>query len=502
MTIKTALISVYDKDGLEDFAVALRTLGIKIIASSGTAKYLENYGVEVKKTEEITGFSQMMGGRVKTLNPLIYGGILARREITGDMNDVKNFNIPLIDMVVVNLYPFFEKLQEGISEDELIEFIDIGGPSMIRASAKNFKDVVVITDKNDYFTIIEEIRKSGNVSMKTRKKLASKAFALTSAYDSAIHTYFSEENNFGDYFSLPLKKVKDLRYGENPHQKAALYKNIVRTGATISFEKLSGKELSYNNYRDADIAWKVVSEFDREIVCCGLKHNSPCGVAVGQTVSESYEKMLSCDPISIFGGIIAFNNKVDVETAKKMKKLFFEILIAPDYEEEALKILAKKKKLVILKGIMKPQDNLELISIDGGLLVQERDVEMIEKWKVVTDRSIDAELKEELEFAYKVVKYVKSNSIVVSKNKMAVGVGAGQVNRIWAATQALERGKGAKVLASDAFFPFDDVVKEAGKHGIRAIIQPGGSIRDKDSIEACNKLGIAMVFTGTRHFKH
>ncbi len=499
--IKNALISVYHKEGIYEFALALNTLGVKIMSSSKTAQYLRDKGINVEKIEDITGFLEIMNGRVKTLHPFIHAGILARRSNTDDMETLRKMNIKPIDMVVVNLYPFFEKAKEGLSIETITDYIDIGGPTMIRAAAKNFGDVVVVVDKNDYQPIIDELKSKGNIDIQIRRRLAFKAFNLTAAYDAAISSYFQEER-YPKYFNLPVQRVDLLRYGENPHQSAAVYKNMIANGATLNFEQISGMKLSYNNYRDADIAWKIVSEFNDNVVCCGLKHSSPCGVAVGEDALSAYKKMYSCDPISIFGGIVAFNTTVDYNAAIEMKKLFFEVLIAPDYTAKALEVLKKKKKLRILKAKFKPQDDLEILSVDGGFLVQERDRNVFDNWEVVTNTKPDENLIEDLKFAYTIVKYAKSNSIVVSKDLAAIGIGGGQTNRIWAAKQALERAKNAEVLASDGFFPFDDVVKEASKYSIRAIIQPGGSIRDKDSIKACNENGIAMIFTKTRHFKH
>lgn len=498
--IKRALISVYDKTGILELAKTLIDKDIEIISSGGTYKYLKDNNIEVKEISEITKSDEMLDGRVKTLHPIIHGGILAIRDNEDHMNTLKNRDIQTIDMVIVNLYPFFEKLKEDLSFEEKVEFIDIGGPTMLRAAAKNFKDVVVVSDINDYKEVINQI-KEGQVSFNFRKKLAGKVFNLMSAYDAAISNFLLGDEEYPEYLSVSYKKLQSLRYGENPHQKAVYYGSTEFEGAMNSFEVLNGKELSYNNIKDLDIAWKVVNEFD-EIACCALKHNTPCGVAVADTVRDAYVRAYNCDTVSIFGGIVALNRKIDKETAEKMTEIFLEVVAAPEFDDDALEVLKTKKNLRVIKCNRKPTDKNFLVSVDGGVLVQNEDNKLIESLDTVTERKASEEEIENMIFAMKVVKYVKSNAIVVAKDKMAVGIGGGQVNRIWAACEALERGKGATVLASDAFFPFDDTVNEASKYGIKAIIQPGGSIRDKDSIEACNKLGMTMVVTGIRHFKH
>ncbi len=498
--IKRALISVYDKTGILELAKTLIDKDIEIISTGGTYKYLKDNNIEVKEISEITKSDEMLDGRVKTLHPIIHGGILAIRDNEDHMNTLKNRDIQTIDMVIVNLYPFFEKLKEDLSFEEKVEFIDIGGPTMLRAAAKNFNDVVVVSDINDYKEVINQI-KEGEVSFNFRKKLAGKVFNLMSAYDAAISNFLLGDEEYPEYLSLSYKKLQSLRYGENPHQKAVYYGSTEIEGAMNNFEVLNGKELSYNNIKDLDIAWKVVNEFD-EIACCALKHNTPCGVAVADTVREAYVRAYNCDTVSIFGGIVALNRKIDKETAEKMIEIFLEVVAAPEFDEDALEVLKTKKNLRVIKCNRKPADKNFLVSVDGGVLVQNENNKLIESLDTVTERKASEEEIKNMIFAMKVVKYVKSNAIVVAKDKMAVGIGGGQVNRIWAACEALERGKGATVLASDAFFPFDDTVNEASKYGIKAIIQPGGSIRDKDSIEACNKLGMTMVITGIRHFKH
>lgn len=498
--IKRALISVYNKQGLLELAQFLTGREVEIISTGGTYRYLVENNIKVTEVSEVTGFDEILDGRVKTLHPAIHAGILARRDNKAHMDTIKSKNILPIDMVVVNLYPFFDKVCDNISFDEKIEFIDIGGPTMIRAAAKNFKDVIVVTDVEDYSPIIEEIKSSGDVRYELRRKLAGKVFNLMSAYDGAISNFLLEEE-YPEYLSLSYKKSEDLRYGENPHQSAAYYTETVGKAPMKNFEQLSGKKLSYNNMRDMDMAWKAVNEFD-QICCVAVKHNTPCGVAIGKDLHEAYVRAYECDPTSIFGGIIALNRKVDVKTAEEIVKIFVEIVIAPDFDGDAVEVLEQKKNLRIIKCEARPTNDYEIAKLDGGILVQSADVELVDVMKVVTEKKPSKEEMDNLIFGMKVCKYVKSNAIVVVKDFMAKGIGGGQVNRIWPACQALDRAKDGVVLASDAFFPFNDVVVEAAKYGIKAIIQPGGSIRDEDSIEECNKNGISMVFTGTRHFKH
>lgn len=498
--IKRALISVYNKENVLELADFLKGLGVEILSTGGTYKYLKENGIEVIEVSDVTGFEEILDGRVKTLHPKIHGGILARRENTKHMETLERKNITPIDMVVVNLYPFFDKVDEDLSFDDKIEFIDIGGPSMLRSAAKNFMDVIVLTDTKDYKAVIEEIKETKDVSYEFRKHLAGKVFNLTSAYDAAISNFMLDDK-YPEYLTIPYKKSIDLRYGENPHQSAAYYTKAIGKGAMKNIIQLNGKELSYNNIKDMDIAWKVVNEFE-ETVCCAVKHNTPCGVALGDDVLDSYIKAYECDPVSIFGGVVAFNKTVDKNAAQELVKIFLEIVIAPDFEEEALEILKQKKNLRVIKSENRPVKDIEVVSVNGGLLAQDSDKELIKELKYVTEKVPNNEETEDLIFGMKVVKYVKSNAIVVVKDKMAKGIGGGQVNRIWAAAEALDRAKDGVVMASDAFFPFDDVVAEAAKYNIKAIIQPGGSIRDEDSIKACNEHNIAMIFTGIRHFKH
>ena len=500
---KRALISVFDKDGVLDFAKFLVSKDVEIISTGGTYRYLKENEIDVIEINEVTNFPEMLDGRVKTLHPLVHAGILAIRDNEEHMNTLKERSIHTIDYVIVNLYPFFEKVKEDLTFEEKVEFIDIGGPTMLRAAAKNFQDVVVISNKEDYSKVIEEINENGEVSYKFKKKLAGKVFNLMSAYDAAISNFMlaDDEEEYPEYLSVSYKKMQSLRYGENSHQTAAVYASTMLDGAMNTFETLNGKELSYNNFKDVDIAWKCANEFD-EPACCALKHNTPCGVAVGNDVYEAYMKAYEVDPTSIFGGIIGFNRKVDKKAAEEMVKIFLEVIAAPDYDDDALEILKTKKNLRVLKFQNTPKAEKYMVTVDGAMLVQEEDKKLIDEIKVVTEKTPTDEEMKDLLFGMKVVKYVKSNAIVTAHNGVAVGIGGGQVNRIWPTEDALKRGNGATILASDAFFPFRDVVDEAAKYGIKAIVQPGGSMRDQESIDACNEHGIAMVFTGYRHFKH
>ena len=505
---KRALISVFDKTGILEFAKFLDKKGIEIISTGGTYKYLKENGLTVLDVSEVTNFKEMLDGRVKTLHPNIHGGILAIRDNVEHMETIKNEGIDPIDFVVVNLYPFFKEVQTDKSFDEKIEFIDIGGPTMLRSAAKSFKDVTVICNIEDYEKVMQEIENNGDVTFETKKRLAGKVFNLTSAYDAAISNFLLEDE-YPNYLSMSYEKKFDLRYGENPHQSSAYYVSTTENGSMKDFEQLNGKELSFNNIRDMDIAWKVVGEFE-EPASCAIKHSTPCGVAVADNIYTAYTKAHDCDPVSIFGGIVALNREVDSKTAEELKKIFLEIVIAPSFTDEALEILKSKKNLRVIKSkIKQQQDKMEYVKVDGGLLVQQTNNKMIDKMNVVTDKAPTEQEKEDMILGMKVVKHVKSNAIVVVKDGMAIGVGTGQTNRIWATVHAIEHaqekiGKDLKgaVLASDAFFPFRDCVDTANEAGIKAIVQPGGSMRDQESIDACNEHGIAMVFTGIRHFKH
>ena len=500
--MKRALISVFDKNGILEFANFLVNHGVEIISTGGTYKHLKENGVPVIEVAEVTGAPEMLDGRVKTLHPVIHGGILAIRDNAEHMATIKERGISTIDMVVVNLYPFFKKVNEDLTFEEKVEFIDIGGPTMLRSAAKSFHDVVVISDTADYETVMKEME-AGEVTFETKKRLAGKVFNLTSAYDAAI-SQFLLGDEMPKYLNASYEKLMDLRYGENPHQKAAYYVSTTDTGAMKDFDQLNGKELSFNNLRDMDVAWRTVCEFT-EPACCGLKHSTPCGAAIGKNVYEAYTKAYECDPISIFGGIVALNKEVDADTAREMVKIFLEIVIAPSFTDEALEVLRTKKNLRVIKCKHTPQDKINMVKVDGGLLIQDEDLSFTTDYEAVTEKAPTAEEMENLIFGMKVVKHVKSNAIVVVKDMMAVGIGNGETNRIWPTRQAIERAgdkiEGA-ILASDAFFPFRDVVDECAKAGIKAIIQPGGSMRDQESIDACNEHGMSMVFTGMRHFKH
>lgn len=511
--MKRALISVYDKTGILDFTKFLIENNIEIISTGGTYKYLKENGIDVIEVSKITNSDEMLDGRVKTLHPNIHGGILAIRNKKEHMEVLKKREISTIDYVIVNLYPFFEKVEEDLSFEEKIEFIDIGGPTMLRSAAKSFKDVVVVSDIEDYKIVEEEIKNKADVSFEIRKKLAAKVFNLTSAYDAAISKFLFdslEENNlenvFPKYLNVSYSKEMEMRYGENSHQKAAYYTDNMNNGAMKNFTQLNGKELSFNNIRDMDLAWKVVTEFE-EICCCAVKHSTPCGVAIADSVSEAYQKTYEADYISIFGGIVAFNKEVDSKTAHLLSKTFLEIIIAPSFSENALKILKEKKNLRLIQCKIKAKDKFEIVKVDGGILFQETDKKLYDDLEVVTKKQVSSDEMRDLIFALKISKYVKSNAIVIAKNLQTLGIGGGEVSRIWATEKALERAKEKFdykdiIMASDAFLPFKDVVKLAAQKGVTAIIQPGGSMRDNESIEECNKNNIAMIFSKLRHFKH
>jgi len=502
---KRALISVSNKNNLIDFAKFLESKNYELISTGGTFKHLKEAGLNPIQIDEVTNFPEMLDGRVKTLHPKVHGGLLAVRDNEEHMKTVQEHGIELIDMVIVNLYPFFENVNKEISLEEKVEFIDIGGPSMLRSAAKNFASVTVVTDVEDYAKVQQEISENGDTTIETRKKLAGKVFNLTSAYDAAISQMLLNEE-YPEYLQASYQKVSDLRYGENPHQSAAYYVSTTENGAMKDFEILGGKELSFNNLRDMDLCWKVVNEFKDEMACCAVKHSTPCGVAIGNSALETYAKTFECDPISIFGGIIGMNYKVDAATAEELNKTFLEIVMATDFDEEALEILRKKKNLRIIKIKNPVSDKKTWVKIDGGILVQDVDDQFSTDFKVVTEIQPTEQQEKALLFAQRVVKYVKSNAIVVSNGIQAFGIGGGQVNRIWATEQAISRAKekfsGDLVLASDAFFPFRDVVDFCAKEGITAIVQPGGSVKDEDSIAAANEHKIPMMFTGMRHFLH
>jgi len=514
-----ALISVSDKTGIVEFARALTDLGVEIVSTGGTKAKLEQEGVRVIGISEVTGFPECLDGRVKTLDPHIHAGILAMRSNDEHMKQIKELDVTPIDLVVVNLYPFKETiLKEGVKLEEAIENIDIGGPTMLRSAAKNYQDVSVIIDPADYEVVLNELKEDKKVSLKTNFYLSSKVFEHTSAYDTLIANYMRQQRGaevLPEVITMTYEKVQDMRYGENPHQKAAFYKEVGNTkGQLTNLVQLHGKELSFNNINDTHGALELSKEFtEPTVVAC--KHANPCGVGSGTDIYEAYMKAYSSDPKSIFGGIIVANREVDEATALEINKIFIEIVIAPSFSEAALSVLQKKKNIRVLElkdiEVQQPETSYDLKKVSGGLLVQTIDSKLFEgDLKVVTKRQPTPDELADMEFTWKIVKYAKSNGIAIGKNTQSLGVGPGQVNRIWACNQAIDHcveALGAEALkgsslASDAFFPFPDCVEAAAASGITAIIQPGGSMKDQDSIDACDKYGITMVFTGMRHFKH
>lgn len=510
--MKRALISVWDKTGIVDFSKKLVDLGWEIISTGGTKKALQEAGLEVIDISDITGFPEAFDGRVKTLHPSIHGGLLHVRENEEHVKTLKELDMKPIDLVVNNLYPFKQTvLKEGVTHEEVIENIDIGGPSMIRAAAKNYRYVTVIVDPKDYEKVIDELRKNGETSLKTRGILARKVFQYTSNYDTLIANYFNEKDNvdFPDTITLTFEEKVGLRYGENPHQKAAFYREVGDNRGTLTgTTQLHGKELSFNNINDTNGALEILKEFEEPTVVA-VKHANPCGIGSGENLLEAYKKAYESDKVSIFGGIIAANREVDEEVAEMINNIFIEVVVAPSYTKQALEILKSKKniRLLELKDIMKNDyKSYDVKKVLGGILVQERDTVLLkEDLEVVTKRKPTEKELEELVFAWKAVKNVKSNSVVLVKDKGTIGIGMGQTNRIWAVEQAIEHSgekvKGS-VLASDGFFPFGDSIEALAKAGVTAVIQPGGSIRDEESIKAADENNMAMVFTHMRHFKH
>lgn len=513
--VQRALISVSNKEGIVEFAQGLRDIGIEIISTGGTAKTLKEKGIEVRDVSAYTGFPELLGGRLKTLHPKIHGGLLWRRDSEKDRKEIEANNIESIDMVVVNLYPFEQTVSRpDVRFDEAIENIDIGGPTMLRSAAKNFKDVVVIVDPSDYPLILNELRTNNNeVSMETKFNLARKVFSHTSRYDTLIFQYLNrqakEEDILPEFLNLSFRKVNNLRYGENPHQKAAIYRDPLYSGLSLVDAKiLQGKEMSYNNYLDSSAAIDLVREFEEPCAVI-VKHNNPCGVAIGDTLHSAYKKALETDPLSAFGGVIALNRGLDPATAEEIIKLFVEIIIAPSFDKEALKVLSKKPNIRLLEiDLSMPLTGLEMRKVQGGLLVQEKDTGMIEDFeslKVVTKRRPTDDELSALKFAWKVCKHVKSNAIVYTSKDQALGIGVGQTSRVdsaklgaMKALKSLEKS----VVASDAFFPHRDGIDFIAKVGVTAVIQPGGSIKDEDVIRAADEYNMAMVFTGMRHFRH
>lgn len=507
-----ALVSVSDKRGVVEFATALSELGFEIISTSGTLAALRNSGLKVTNISDVTGFPEICEGRVKTLHPKVHGGLLARRDKEDHMAQLAENDIETIDLVCVNLYPFEATIaKEGVTMEEAVENIDIGGPSMLRSAAKNYASVTVVCDPDDYAKVLEEIKAEGNTTLETRLALSAKAYTHTALYDSCIATYMRKAAGLNEKLFLSFDKAQDLRYGENPHQSATFY----RVGKEVSYsvahaKQLGGKELSYNNIQDANAALCIAREYS-EPFCVGLKHMNPCGAAVGADLKEAWTKAYEADKVSIYGGIVAVNRPLTGEVAEMMKPIFLEIVMAPSFEPEALEVFASKKNLRLLEvkmdNVKEPQP--QYVGVNGGLLVQAADVdckEVVEDM-CVTERKPSQEELVDLNFGWRVVKHVKSNAIVVVKNGATAGVGAGQMNRVGSAEIALEQAKAAGhteglVLASDGFLPFDDTVELASKYGVVAIVQPGGSIRDEDAIKKANEKGIAMLFTGMRHFKH
>lgn len=510
---KRALLSVSNKAGIVEFAKGLSNLGYELLSTGGTATALQAAGLTVLPVENITGFPECLDGRVKTLHPAIHAGLLAMRANPGHMAQLQKLGLSPIDIVVVNLYPFRETVAKpNVHFAEAIENIDIGGPTMLRAAAKNYQDVAVLCDPADYQPLLEELA-NGEISLQTKTNLCYKVFAHTAAYDAMISQYLfktTQEGLFPQQYTLTYTKAASLRYGENPHQLASVYTDGNSfPGSLLSAKQLNGKELSYNNYNDTEGALALLAEFNETCVVA-VKHATPCGVGCAETSAEAWQKAYEADKESVYGGVVAFNRPVSGEAAQSLAKVFLEIIIAPSFTEEALQILCQKKNLRLLElpGIAQPrQPGLEMRSLYGGLLVQERDTFLYneQELRVVTKTQPTQSQMADLIMAWKLVKHARSNGIAIAKNGQSLGIGPGQVNRAWATGQALERS-GDKVrgaaLASDAYFPFNDSVQAAAQYGIGAIIQPGGSIRDAESIQAADEAGIAMVFTGYRHFKH
>ncbi|QAY67039.1 bifunctional phosphoribosylaminoimidazolecarboxamide formyltransferase/IMP cyclohydrolase [Paenibacillus protaetiae] len=515
MAIRRALISVSDKSGIVEFSRELASQGVQIISTGGTFSLLQKEGVPVIGISDVTGFPEILDGRVKTLHPAVHSGLLAVRDDEEHQKAMKELGLDYIDLVVVNLYPFKETIAKpDVTYEDAIENIDIGGPTMLRSAAKNHAFVTVVVDSSDYAGVLEELKAEGDTTLATRKRLAAKVFRHTASYDSLISDYLSKQvgEPLPESYTVTYEKVQDLRYGENPHQKAAFYrKPLAEAGSLTAAEQLHGKELSYNNINDANAALAIVKEFNEPAVVA-VKHMNPCGVGIGQDIHEAYQKAYAADPTSIFGGIVAANRTLGAETAQLLSEIFLEIIIAPDFTPEALEILTKKKNIRLLKigeleaaGERKPE--WLVTSVAGGMLVQESDVHSLTEadLTVVTDRKPTEEEMKQLLFAWKIVKHVKSNAILLASDSMTVGVGAGQMNRVGAARIAIEQaGEKAvgSVLASDAFFPMGDTLEIAAKAGITAVIQPGGSIKDAESIAVANANNMAMVVTGVRHFKH
>ena len=500
--IKNALISVFHKDGLQPIINRLNDLGVRIYSTGGTEAFIKSQGVKVNRVEDLTSYPSILGGRVKTLHPKIFGGILSRRGVSNDEKHLNEYDIPEFDLVIVDLYPFEKTVESGASEEDIVEKIDIGGISLIRASAKNFKDVLVISEMSQYSDLIKILNNGNNTSLSERKKFAIKAFNISSHYDTAIYNYF--DNSSKSSFKLSIKKSNTLRYGENPHQSGKFYGDL-----ELMFTKLNGKELSYNNLLDIDAAVNLINEFD-ETTFAILKHNNACGIASRKELVNAWYDALAGDPISAFGGVLISNKEINLETAIEIDKLFYEVLIAPSFSDESLKLLKKKKNRVLLKQNDLNLPKIQYRTILNGLLYQEKDLhtDSNSDMKIITNKKPSNKELEDLIFASKICKHTKSNTIVFAKNKQLYSSGVGQTSRVDALRQAVEKANNfgfnlkGSVMASDAFFPFPDCVELADKAGISAVIQPGGSIKDQLSIDYCNDNNMSMVLTGIRHFKH
>ena len=509
---KRALVSVSDKSGLVDFVKGLQAAGWEIIATGGTQKLLENSGIKTIGISDVTGFPEICDGRVKTLHPKVHGGLLARRDEPSHLQALEENGISFIDLVCVNLYPFRETIaKEGVSMADAIENIDIGGPSMLRSAAKNYNDVTVVCDPADYDTILAEINATGNTTLETRLQLSAKAYTHTAQYDACIATYMREKAGLNEKLFLEFDLKQGLRYGENPHQSAKFYASTKAIPFSLATGKqLQGKEMSYNNIQDANAALNIARDF-QEPFCVALKHMNPCGAAVAETIEEAWQKAYEADTVSIYGGIVICNRTITKEIALGMKPIFLEIVIAPDFTDEAMEIFATKKNLRVIQVDMTKTNEAidQYVSVNGGLLVQHLDtqIETITADMCATKVQPDAATLADMQFGWNIVKHVKSNAIVVVKNGQTLGVGAGQMNRVGSAEIAMKQAHAAGVtegliLASDGFLPFDDTVALAAQYGVTAIVQPGGSIRDNDCVVKADELGICMLMTGTRHFKH
>ncbi len=501
--IKTALVSVFHKDGLDDIIKMLHADGVEFLSTGGTQSFIESLGIPCNAVEDLTGYPSILGGRVKTLHPKVFGGILNRRDNATDASQIAEYEIPSIDLVIVDLYPFEQTVASGAEESAIIEKIDIGGISLIRAAAKNFNDVAIVASKGQYGILLDILKRNGaKTTLEDRRLLAREAFAVSSGYDTAIFNYF--DGGEGSTFRAAVNGSKALRYGENPHQKGAFYGDF-----EAMFEQLHGKEISYNNLLDIDSAVSLIAEFD-ETTFAVLKHNNACGIASRETILDAWKAALECDPVSAFGGVLIANRPIDLATAEEVNKIFFEVIIAPEYAPEALEVLKQKKNRIILVQKQPNVATKQYRSLLGGVLVQDRDLhtEQPAELRQATDRAVEADRIADLLFANKIVKHSKSNAIVLAKNRQLCASGVGQTSRVDALRQAIEKAHSfnfdlnGAVMASDAFFPFADCVEIAHKAGVDAVIQPGGSVRDQETIDYCNAHNIAMVMTGIRHFKH